>query len=117
MLQIKVPTVGESISEVTVARWNKKSGDYVEMDELLCELESDKATFELNAEAAGVLTTKCNEGDTIKIGDLIAEIDTDAKRPEGAVVPEPKADFKLVETRNTNLLGYWKLLLLKNIKM
>jgi 2-oxoglutarate dehydrogenase E2 component (dihydrolipoamide succinyltransferase) len=52
-LEIKVPTVGESISEVTIARWNKKDGDYVEMDELLCELESDKATFELNAEAAG----------------------------------------------------------------
>ncbi|MCF8253342.1 MAG: 2-oxoglutarate dehydrogenase complex dihydrolipoyllysine-residue succinyltransferase [Bacteroidia bacterium] len=94
MLQIKVPTVGESISEVVISRWNKKSGDYVEMDELLCELESDKATFELNAEAAGVLTTKGNEGDTIAIGELIAEIDTDAKRPEGATVPEPKAAAK-----------------------
>ena len=90
MLQIKVPTVGESISEVSISRWNKKTGDYVEMDELLCELESDKATFELNAEAAGVLTTKGNEGDTIKVGDLIAEIDTDAKRPEGAA-PAPVA--------------------------
>jgi 2-oxoglutarate dehydrogenase E2 component (dihydrolipoamide succinyltransferase) len=99
MLQIKVPTVGESISEVTVARWNKKTGDYVEMDELLCELESDKATFELNAEAAGLLSTKCNEGDTIKVGDLIAEIDTDAKRPEGAVVPEPKVEAKQVEVK------------------
>jgi 2-oxoglutarate dehydrogenase E2 component (dihydrolipoamide succinyltransferase) len=97
MLKINVPTVGESISEVTVARWNKKTGDYVEMDELLCELESDKATFELNAEAAGVLTTMCNEGDTIKVGDLIAEIDTDAKRPEGAAIPEPKAEIKKVE--------------------
>lgn len=91
MLQIKVPTVGESISEVTIARWNKKTGDYVEMDELLCELESDKATFELNAEAAGVLTTKGNEGDTIKVGDLIAEIDTDAKRPEGTAAPAAPA--------------------------
>jgi 2-oxoglutarate dehydrogenase E2 component (dihydrolipoamide succinyltransferase) len=94
MLQIKVPTVGESISEVVISRWNKKTGDYVEMDELLCELESDKATFELNAEAAGVLTTKGNEGDTIAIGELIAEIDTDAKRPEGAAAPEPKAAAK-----------------------
>lgn len=93
MLQIKVPTVGESISEVSISRWNKKTGDYVEMDELLCELESDKATFELNAEAAGVLTTKGNEGDTIKVGDLIAEIDTDAKRPEGAA-PAPAAKAK-----------------------
>ena len=85
-LEIKVPTVGESISEVTIARWNKKTGDYVEMDELLCELESDKATFELNAEAAGVLTTKGNEGDTIKVGDLICTIDTSAKKPEGVAV-------------------------------
>lgn len=83
-LEIKVPTVGESISEVTIARWNKKTGDYVEMDELLCELESDKATFELNAEAAGILTTNGNEGDTIKVGDLIATIDTSAAKPAGS---------------------------------
>ncbi len=90
MLQIKVPTVGESINEVTLAKWNKKTGDFVEMDELICELESDKATFELNAETAGILHTKCAEGDTLKIGDLLAEIDTDAKRPEGAVKPAAK---------------------------
>lgn len=89
-LEIKVPTVGESISEVTIARWNKKTGDYVAMDELLCELESDKATFELNAEAAGVLTTHGNEGDTIKVGDLIASIDTSAAKPEGAAEAPPK---------------------------
>jgi 2-oxoglutarate dehydrogenase E2 component (dihydrolipoamide succinyltransferase) len=91
MLKINVPTVGESISEVTIARWNKKTGDYVEMDELLCELESDKATFELNAEASGVLTTHGNEGDTIKVGDLIAEINTEAARPDGMAKPEAKA--------------------------
>ncbi|MDP3929755.1 MAG: 2-oxoglutarate dehydrogenase complex dihydrolipoyllysine-residue succinyltransferase [Bacteroidota bacterium] len=91
MLKINVPTVGESISEVTIARWNKKTGDYVEMDELLCELESDKATFELNAEAAGILTTHGAEGDTIKVGDLIAELNTEAPRPEGLVQPEVKA--------------------------
>lgn len=113
MLQIKVPTVGESISEVSISRWNKKTGDYVEMDELLCELESDKATFELNAEAAGVLTTKGNEGDTIKVGDLIAEIDTDAKRPEGAApapvtAPAPSAkakEDKKVEANTTYASG------------
>ena len=80
-LEIKVPTVGESISEVVIAKWSKKTGDYVAMDELLCELESDKATFELNAEAAGILTTHGNEGDTIKVGDLIASIDTTAAKP------------------------------------
>ena len=107
-LEIKVPSVGESISEVTVARWNKKTGDYVEMDELLCELESDKATFELNAEKAGILTTKANEGDTIAVGDIIASIDTDAARPEGVAKPAekapakeaPKAEAPKVETKN-----------------
>ncbi|MFN6358298.1 MAG: biotin/lipoyl-containing protein, partial [Bacteroidota bacterium] len=100
-LEIKVPTVGESISEVTIARWNKKDGDYVEMDELLCELESDKATFELNAEAAGVLTRKGNEGDTIKVGDIIAMIDTSATKPAGAKVtaaPEKKTEAPKAET-------------------
>jgi 2-oxoglutarate dehydrogenase E2 component (dihydrolipoamide succinyltransferase) len=107
-LEIKVPSVGESISEVTVARWNKKTGDFVEMDELLCELESDKATFELNAEKAGILTTKANEGDTIAVGDIIASIDTDAARPEGAAKPvektpekeAPKAESPKVEAKN-----------------
>ena len=97
-LEIKVPSVGESISEVTVARWNKKEGDYVEMDELLCELESDKATFELNAEAAGVLSPKAAEGDTIKVGDVIATIDTGAAKPAGKETPakneEPKKEVK-----------------------
>ena len=107
-LEIKVPSVGESISEVTVARWNKKTGDFVEMDELLCELESDKATFELNAEKAGILTTKANEGDTIAVGDIIASIDTDAARTEGAAKPvektpekeAPKAESPKVEAKN-----------------
>jgi len=76
-LEIKVPTVGESITEVTIAQWFKKEGDAVEMDEIICELESDKATFELNAEAAGVLHIKAQEGDTLEIGATICEIDTD----------------------------------------
>ena len=67
-LEIKVPVVGESISEVTVARWNKNDGDFVNADELLCELESDKATFELNAESAGILRIKAKEGETVAIG-------------------------------------------------
>lgn len=98
-LEIKVPTVGESISEVTIARWNKKTGDYVEMDELLCELESDKATFELNAEAAGVLTTNGNEGDTIKVGDVIARIDTSAAKPEGQAASSQQTAVKKEEVK------------------
>ena len=81
-LEIKVPTVGESITEVTIAQWFKKEGDSVEMDEVICELESDKATFELNAEAAGTLHIKAQEGDTLEIGAVICEIDTDQAQPE-----------------------------------
>ena len=80
MIEIKVPTVGESISEVTLLKWNKKDGDYVERDEVIAELESEKATFEVNAEQAGVLTTTAAEGDTLKIGDLLASIDDKASK-------------------------------------
>jgi 2-oxoglutarate dehydrogenase E2 component (dihydrolipoamide succinyltransferase) len=78
-LEIKVPTVGESITEVTIGQWFKKDGEFVEMDEVICELESDKATFELTAEAAGVLRTKAAEGETLEIGAVICVIETDAK--------------------------------------
>lgn len=81
MIDIKVPTVGESISEVTLLKWNKKDGDYVERDEVIAELESEKATFEVNAEKAGVLKTSANEGDTLKIGDVMASIDEAAAKP------------------------------------
>lgn len=72
--EIKVPAVGESITEVIVGQWFKKDGDEVQMDEVLCELESDKATFELPAEAAGILSIKAHEGDTLAIGALICVI-------------------------------------------
>ncbi len=75
MIEIKVPTVGESINEVTLLKWIKNNGDYVERDEVIAELESEKATFEVNAEKAGVLKTAAKEGDTLKIGDLLALID------------------------------------------
>ena len=72
---MKVPPVGESITEVTIATWNKKDGDLVKMDEVLCELESDKATFELPAEAEGVLKIVAKEGDTLPIGAVICTIE------------------------------------------
>lgn len=83
-LEIKVPAVGESITEVTISSWSKSDGDYVEMDEIICELESDKATFEVTAEADGVLKTKAAEGDTLEIGAVIAEIDTSEAKNNGA---------------------------------
>src|SRR5436190_2021777 len=83
MIDIKVPAVGESISEVTLVKWLKQEGAYVDRDEVIAELESEKATFEVNAEQAGVLKTIGKEGDTLKIGDVVAQIDEAAPRPEG----------------------------------
>ncbi len=74
-VEIKVPTVGESISEVILSQWLKQDGDYVEMDENIAELESDKATFELPAEKAGILRIVAQEGDTLEIGALVARIE------------------------------------------
>src|SRR5512133_4115357 len=88
MIDIKVPTVGESINEVTLVKWLKNDGDYVERDEVIAELESEKATFEVNAEKAGVLKTVGKEGDTLNIGDTLAQIDETAAKPEGSSMSE-----------------------------
>lgn len=88
MIDIKVPTVGESISEVTLLKWLKQDGEYVERDEVIAELESEKATFEVNAERAGVIKLgPLQEGDTLKIGDLLASIDETAAKPETSTKP------------------------------
>jgi len=90
-LEIKVPTVGESISEVTLSRWIKQDGDTVEMDEIIAELESDKATFDLPAEKAGILRIIAKEGDTLEIGAVVCTIeDSDAT----SAAPAPEADKK-----------------------
>jgi len=89
-LEIKVPAVGESITEVTLSSWKKKTGDVVAMDEVIAELESDKATFELTAEKAGTLTTLVAEGETIAIGTAVAKIDEGATAP-AAAAPAPAA--------------------------
>lgn len=90
-IEIKVPTVGESISEVTLVKWHKKDGDWAQRDEVIAELESEKATFELNAEQAGAIKIIAKEGDTLNIGDVVCSIDTDAVKPEGAAVEERPA--------------------------
>ncbi len=90
MIDIKVPAVGESISEVTLIKWLKKDGDYVQRDEVIAELESEKATFEVNAEQAGILKTVGKEEDTLKIGDVVAQIDETAEKP-AAAAPAPEA--------------------------
>lgn len=95
-LEIKVPPVGESITEVVLSRWLKNDGDVVEMDEVIAELESDKATFELTAEQAGTLKTVASEGDTLAIGAVVCSIeDGGAGAPKIAVSPvadKPAAD-------------------------
>jgi 2-oxoglutarate dehydrogenase E2 component (dihydrolipoamide succinyltransferase) len=87
-LEIKVPPVGESITEVTLSRWIKKDGDAVEMDEVIAELESDKATFELTAESAGTLKTVAAEGDTLPIGGVVASIEAGGAAPATAPVAD-----------------------------
>lgn len=77
--EIKIPSVGESIAEVTIGQWLVSDGDFVEMDTPICELESEKATFELNAEVSGVLKQYAKEGDTLNIGDVVGTIDENAK--------------------------------------
>ncbi|PTB93948.1 dihydrolipoyllysine-residue succinyltransferase [Marivirga lumbricoides] len=100
-LEIKVPEVGESITEVTIASWLKKDGDYVEQDEIIAELESDKATFELPAEAAGVLKIIASEEDTVEVGAVICEIDTDAKGGEKSSSSSDKKEDVKAEPKET----------------
>ncbi len=91
-IEIKVPSPGESISEVTISKWLKQVGDYVKLDEPLVELESEKATFEVNAEAAGILTEQlAKEGDEIKVGAIIVKIDDKAPAPAEAAPTKVEA--------------------------
>jgi len=99
MISIKVPTVGESITEVTLLKWTKAEGAWVDRDEVIAELESEKATFEVNAEKAGILFHKAKEGDSILIGDVLADIDETAPKPAQAEAP---AAATLAPTASTN---------------
>jgi len=83
-LEMKVPSPGESITEVEIASWLVKDGDYVEKDQAIAEVDSDKATLELPAEASGIITLKAEEGDTVAVGEVVCIIDTDAKKPGGS---------------------------------
>ncbi len=88
---MKVPVIGESITEVTLAQWLKADGDYVELDEAICEFESDKATLEFPAEAAGKLIYVAAEGDDLEIGALVAKIDTSVAKGNGSSEPPKEA--------------------------
>jgi 2-oxoglutarate dehydrogenase E2 component (dihydrolipoamide succinyltransferase) len=112
-IEMKVPAVGESITEVTVATWNKKEGDHVKLDEVLCELESDKATFELPAEAEGILHIVAKEGDVLPIGAVICTIEAGGATasvtvadaaPAAVAVPEPVAAAPAAAVGPTSVL-------------
>ena len=89
LLEMKVPSPGESISEVEIATWLVADGDYVEKDQAIAEVDSDKATLELPAEESGIITLKAAEGDVVKVGQVVCLIDTSAARPAGAPVAAP----------------------------
>ena len=86
ILEMKVPSPGESITEVEIAEWLVQDGDYVEKDQAIAEVDSDKATLELPAEASGTITLKAEEGDAVEVGAVVCLIDTSATKPEGGDV-------------------------------
>ena len=94
ILEMKVPSPGESITEVEIATWLVKDGDYVEKDQAIAEVDSDKATLELPAEAAGIITLKAEEGDAVAVGQVVCLIDTSAAKPSGSApaAEAPKAE-------------------------
>lgn len=98
MLEMKVPSPGESITEVEIATWLVKDGDYVEKDQAIAEVDSDKATLELPAEESGIITLKAEEGDVVEVGQVVCLIDTSAAKPAGGAsapaAEAPKAEVK-----------------------
>ena len=96
MLEMKVPSPGESITEVEIARWLVKTGDYVTKDQAVAEVDSDKATLELPAEASGIITLQAEEGEAVKVGQVVCLIDTEAKAPAAAssAAPSPSQPVK-----------------------
>ena len=95
IVEMKVPVIGESITEVTLSQWLKEEGEYVELDEPICEFESDKATLEFPAEAAGILRYVAAEGDDLEIGALVAKIEVTGEKP--AAKEEAKQEEKVEE--------------------
>lgn len=115
-VELKVPSVGESITEVTIASWQKNDGDFVEEEEIIAEIDSDKATFEINAESSGTLTIKVQEGETVNVGDVIATIepgeapagDKKEKSSEPAEKAESSSEEKAPEKESVESTSYAK---------
>lgn len=102
ILEMKVPSPGESIKEVEIATWLVKDGDYVEKDQAIAEVDSDKATLELPAEMSGVITLKAEEGDTVAVGAVVCLIDTDAAKPDGSTSSAPVAEAPKADTSTSS---------------
>ncbi len=114
ILEMKVPSPGESITEVEIAEWLVQDGDYVEKDQAIAEVDSDKATLELPAEASGIITLKAEEGDAVEVGAVVCLIDTSAAKPEGDATekevkkeeaPKAEAPKPVVEEAKTYATG------------
>jgi len=103
ILEMKVPSPGESITEVEIAQWLVADGDYVEKDQAIAEIDSDKATLELPAEESGIITLKAEEGDAVAVGAVVCLIDTDAEKPVGSeqssVIKTDKTSAKVEEVK------------------
>ena len=98
ILEMKVPSPGESITEVEIATWLVKDGDYVEKDQAIAEVDSDKATLELPAEESGIITLKAEEGEVVKVGQVVCLIDRSASKPAGeTAAPSPVKEEPKVE--------------------
>ena len=95
---MKVPSPGESISEVEIAEWLVKDGDFVEKDQTIAEVDSDKATLDLPAEESGIITLKAEEGDAVAVGQVVCLIDTDAKAPQVKKEKEQEKSIKIIKT-------------------
>jgi 2-oxoglutarate dehydrogenase E2 component (dihydrolipoamide succinyltransferase) len=105
MEEVKVPSPGESISEVDIASWTVADGDYVNIDDVIAEIDSDKATLELTATASGTISLKAEEGDTVEVGQIVAEIDTAAEAPAAApksAAPQDKSSDSVSEDSSKN---------------
>ena len=97
ILEMKVPSPGESITEVEIAEWLVSDGDYVEKDQAIAEVDSDKATLELPAEESGIITLKADEGDAVEVGQVVCLIDTSAAKPEGTAAPSSNGEAAVKE--------------------
>ena len=101
ILEMKVPSPGESITEVEIAEWLVEDGDYVEKDQAIAEVDSDKATLELPAEASGTITLKAEEGDAVAVGEEVSIIDTSAENPEVDTYGKAPKKVEVNETQAT----------------